>query len=237
LSAEKKSILFALDQAEELYSLSDEKEKMFFLQALGYLLEHKENFFAIWTLRSDFLKEYQLDASSKELHGLSEIFSLNALSQQSISSVIREPAKVAGMSVDDELIEKIKEDLTTTDALPILALCLNELYHKHKKSGRLTLSHYENLTQNGTNPLENIIKEKANEAIKAFKDDGRTLLALKNAFIPHLIRVNSENEYIKRVAKLAELPEEAHKVIEALVKQRLLITKNIELEEFLEIPH
>ena len=237
LSLEKKSILFALDQAEELYSLSDEEEKAFFLQALGYLLEHKENFFAIWTLRSDFLKEYQLDASSKELHRLSEIFSLNALSQQSITSVIREPAKVAGMSVDDELIEKIKEDLTTTDALPILALCLNELYHKHKKSGHLTLSHYENLTENGTNPLENIIKEKANEAIKAFKDDNKVLLALKSAFIPHLIRVNSENEYIKRVAKLAELPEEAHKVIESLVKQRLLITKNIEDEEFVEIAH
>lgn len=186
LSVETKSILFSVDQAEELYSVSETKEKEQFLRTLAYLLESKENFFTIWTLRSDFLKEYQTDVSSKALHIFDAIYSLSPISKENIASVIREPAKVAGMIVDDEVIETIKEDLKTTDALPILALCLNELYQKHKKSGRLTLSDYQNLTVDGSNPLENIIKEKADEAIKAFKDDKEVLLALKNAFIPHL---------------------------------------------------
>ena len=237
-SSQEVSILLPVDQAEEFYSIADQKEKERFFEVLNYLVEQKENFFTIWTLRADYLKEFQTDKNTKTIQKYEEIFSLTPVSKEQIASIVKEPAYVAGIDIDDKLVEKIKEDIKTTDALPLLALCLHELYLKHGGDGRLTLSDYQSLADDKeTNPIENIIKIKADEAIARYMQDKKKIKALKEAFIPHLVRVNSKNEYVKKPANLNTLPENAKDMIEVLVKARLLILKADNNETTIEISH
>ncbi|QOR61230.1 TIR domain-containing protein [Sulfurovum sp. ST-21] len=231
------AILFPVDQAEELYSLAEKDEKEQFFRSLYYLLKEKEHFFAIWTLRADFLKEFQADKALKPICKTMELFALTPLRKENVSSIIKDPAVVAGIDIDERLIEKIKEDMQTTDALPLLALGMSELYQKYGKSGQITLEGYKALARGEENPLEHIIQQKAEEAIKGFREDAETMRALKEAFIPHLVRVNSKNEYIKRIALWEELPAKAYAVLEELVKARLLIKKSEEGKEVIEISH
>ena len=230
------SILLPIDQAEEFYSIATIKEKEQFFEILSYLLSEKDNFFVVWTLRSDFLKEYQLDEETEVIHKNEILFGLTPLSKENVASIIIEPAKIASIVIDDKLIEKIKEDIQTTDALPLLALCLNELYSKYHEEGRFTLTNYQNLTDSKeNNPLETIVKKRADEAIENYKKED--LIALKKAFIPHLVRVNSKNEYVKHTALWNNLPLSAYKILEELIKARLLIKSYSDEKVLLEISH
>ena len=235
-SMQYRSILLPIDQAEEFYAVATLEEREKFFKILSYLLTEKENFFMVWTLRSDFLKEYQLDKSTKMIHQNEILFGLTPLSKDNVVSIITEPAKIAGITIDVKLVEKIKEDIKTTDALPLLALCLNELYSKYHQDGRFTLSHYQNLTDSKkNNPLETIVKKRADEAIKNYNEED--LKVLKKVFIPHLVRINNKNEYTKHTALWKNLPIQAHKILEELIKSRLLIKSYVDNEILLEISH
>jgi hypothetical protein len=57
---------------------------------------------------------------------------------------------------------------------------------------------------------------------------------LRRAFIPFLARINPENnEPMRQVAKLSELPAEVHPLVERLVEARLLIRD----KDFIEVAH
>ena len=134
------------------------------------------------------------------------------------------------------MIEKIKIDIQTSDALPLLALCLNELYQKHGKTDKhLTLNNYLYLGKEEQNPLNTIIQRIADDAIKYFTDEEKKIL--KQAFIPYMISINNQNEYIKKEALWDVIPRESHKILEELVKSRLLIKHNKDGKETIEIAH
>lgn len=226
---ENKFILLSLDQAEELYSISDKEEKKFFMRAVSFLLKEREEFFMLWTLRSDFLKAFQTDNEAEVLRNTIEPYILSPIKNENITDIILKPAKIAEVEIDNMLVDKIKNDIKTTDALPLLALCLNRLYIQKKLSTQkqdreLSIKDYQALAPNSTNPLEEIIQNIANKSIQHFSDNEKEIL--KKCFIPHMVSVNNQNEYIKKEAQWEDMPTEAHSILEALVKARLLIKKN-----------
>jgi len=221
------SILIPIDQAEEFYTSSEEYEKKCFYQCFSYLLQ-KQYIFAISTMRADFLKDYQVDIDIKDIQESTDIITLPPMREEKIYAVIKKPAKVCSINVDDELIERIKLDVKTLNALPILALCLNQMYEKHAKyNHNLTLEDYYNLGNKNENPLDTIIKNIVNEAMNNFTEEEQN--NLKYAFIPHLVSVNEQGDYVKISAPLNNLPTYTHSMIEALVKARLLLKNDNEI--------
>ena len=81
----------------------------------------------IWTLRSDYLKSFQIDDVMKDIHRYHTIKAITPIKKEEISTIIRYPAEKSNMIMEESLIERLKNDLQDTIALPLLAYTLNEL--------------------------------------------------------------------------------------------------------------
>lgn len=219
------TFLLPIDQAENLYTTSEPKHRSLFIRLLKYLISHHKNFFILWTLRSDFLKDFQSDKEMRIIIEQNQIQTLTHIKPEYITDIIAKPAEIVGLKIEDKLIKKIQIDMQTSDALPLVSLALSELYEQHKTTNTptITLATYQALSKDkNTNPLESIVQEKAEEAITDFRDK-KSLKALKNAFIPHLVRIGEQGQYIKRVANWSELPKDSQDAITQLIEARLLI--------------
>ena len=66
----------------------------------------------------------------------------------------------------------------------------------------------------------------ADQAIGGLKPADAELAALRDAFVPHLVRVRlDDGKRVRQPARLSELPAEALRLIGALVEARLLSTR------------
>ncbi len=221
LKSHNVKILLPIDQAEEILTAANEEEKARFFMILRYLLEEKSGFYLVWTLRSDQLKKYQNDKTLEFLHQKDETLLLKPIASKELKSIIQEPAFTSDIDVDEAVVEAIKEDISSTTSLPLLAYLLQTLYRNitAQKQKRITLDNYKALAHNGKNPIESIINEQADKIYESYKDEGQ----IKALFIDHLVKVNNDESVSKQSAKLQNIPIELHPVIEAFVQRRLLI--------------
>jgi len=214
-------ILLAIDQGEELFAGSDPEQTSQFFHLLSALLDGQLPFLVVMSLRSDFLGWLQQDPRLKAPF---EQFSLKPMPLERVRAIIEGPAKVAGIAVDDGLVTAAIADARTEDALPLLAFALRELYDRFASSSRLTAESYRALgdPQAQLSPLENAVRRKADEILAAAKPSPEDLNALKEAFIPAMVRVNPEGEYVRRPAPFDSIPPRALPLIERLAGGRLL---------------
>ena len=227
------TILVSLDQAEELFTnVAADLAADFFL-LLNAMLADGTPFVAIFTLRSSYL------AALQKADGLTASFepvSLSPMPVDRIGTVVRGPARIAGIKVDDDLVSALVNDAATPDALPLVAITLNELYHRFGKTGHFTRQAYESLGRRseGLSTLANTVRARAQTALKDIHD----VAALREAFIPALVRINKEGDFVRQTALLSNLPESAHPAIAALVEARLLVRGLDEDEgEIIEVAH
>ena len=214
-------ILLVIDQGEELFAAADPAQTEPFFRALNSLLDERLPFLAVMSLRSDYLGRLQQEP---RLQAPFEQFSLKPMPLERVRAIIEGPAKVAGVAVDDGLVTAAVTDAQTEDALPLLAFALRELYDRFASSGRLTAESYRALgdPQAQLSPLENAVRRKADEVLAAARPAPEDLDALKEAFIPAMVRVNPEGEYVRRPAPVDSIPSRALSLIERLAKARLL---------------
>lgn len=234
--ANEAQILIAIDQGEELVGGADTKETEQFLKVLNSLLDERLPFLAIMTLRSDLLGMFQ---QLPDLAAPFEQFSLKPTPLERMRDIIEGPAKVAGITVDNALVTAATADAKTDDALPLLAFALRELFDRFAATGRLTAEAYQALgdSQAKLSPLENSVRRKAEEVLGAAKPSPEDLQALKEAFIPAMVRVNAEGEYVRRPARMDSLSPRAGPLIERLVKARLLIIRQEQDTSMVEVSH
>lgn len=215
-------ILISIDQGEALFTATDQAETELFLKLMNVLLSDDMPFTALMGLRSDHLAHVQQARGLKISH---ETISLKPIPLERVRDVIEGPARVAELTVEDDLISEATRDATTDDALPLLALALRELYDRFSRSRRLTVEAYRALGDQAAHlsPIENAVRRKADEVLKEVGPTTEQLDALRNAFIPAMVRVNSEGEYVSRTAALGPLPQLAKPLIERLANARLLV--------------
>jgi WD40 repeat protein len=229
-------ILITVDQAEELFGAAERAGSEKFLQLLNALQDEHLPFIVALTMRSDYLGELQ---EAPALTAPFEEFSLKPMPLARVREIIEGPAGVAGLAVDEALIAAAMQDAATDDALPLLAFALRELYDRFGKNKHLTLQAYQALGDDAgeLSPLENAVRRKADEVLAAAKPEAEELQALREAFVPAMVRINSEGEYVRRPARLDQLPVKAQSLIERLAKARLLIIhKELELT-MVEVAH
>jgi WD40 repeat protein len=229
-------ILLVIDQGEELFtgSVPDQAEQFF--RVLNVLLDEDLPFLAAMSLRSDTLGRLQQEL---RLQVPFEQFSLKPMPLDRVREIIEGPAKVVGIGVDDGLVTAAVADAQTEDALPLLAFALRELYDRFASGGRLTAESYRALgdPQAQLSPLENAVRRKADDVLAAAKPAPEDLLALKEAFIPAMVRVNPEGEYVRRPAAIDAISPRALPLIDRLAKARLLTIRDEQGVKTVEVAH
>jgi WD40 repeat protein/type II secretory pathway predicted ATPase ExeA len=235
-AANEAQILITVDQAEELFGAAEKTEAEQFLRVLNSLQDERLPFLVAASLRADYLGALQQEPL---LTAPFEEFSLKPMPLARVRDIIEGPARVAGLTVDDALVAAAMNDAATDDALPLLAFALRELYDRFGRKRHLTLEAYRALGDDAgqLSPLENAVRRKADEVLAAAKPSPEDLQALREAFVPAMVRVNAEGEYVRRPASLEALPAKARPLIERLARARLLIIQKEQDLTIVEVVH
>jgi WD40 repeat protein len=228
-------ILIPIDQAEELFGVADPDEARRFLEILSQALSESLPFLAVMAMRSDFLGQLQ---SAAALTAKFEEFSLGPMPLARVPQIIEGPARVAGLSVEDAFVQRAARDAETEDALPLLAFALRELLNRSPNKS-LTLAGYAALGDEkaGLTPLENAVRQAADEVLAEAKPADDELTALREAFVPAMVRVNDQGEYVRRPAGWDELPAKGRPLLERLAKARLLVLRQDGDARVVEVAH
>ena len=230
------TVLITIDQAEELFGYSDGEAAARFLRLLRAGLETGDRrLMAIATMRSDFLDQFQnhpvLQDSEYPHHFRYRNLPVEAMPQKGFPEVIRGPARLAGLQLDDGLVDAMVNDTGTRDALPLLAFTLRRLYDRFRDDGRLTLEEYESLGR-----LEGAIREAAEQIITDAKPSKEELAALQGAFVPGMVGFNG-TEFTRRRAYFNELPLPAHPLLDRFIEARLLSKQDSGGGKTIEVAH
>jgi WD40 repeat protein/tetratricopeptide (TPR) repeat protein len=240
---EPPTIVFSIDQGEELFGSEGDREAGELLHLLGQVLSRREragtpaqSVLAIIVIRSDSYERLQTTAQLQHVSPF--LFSLPPIVSAEYKAVIEGPARrqtEAGreLTVDPLLTETLVTGATGADALPLLAFTLERLFVEHGGDGNLRLGEYEALGG---------VRGSIEAAVAAaFAEPGRDPAVpaeagerdrlLREGFIPWLAGVDPDTEQPKRrVAKWDELPSATHPLIVRLIEQRLLVLDRRKLE-------
>jgi WD40 repeat protein len=235
-SANEAQILLPIDQGEELFGAADSDQAKRFCEILNVALSSDLPFIAVIAMRSDYLGLLQ---SAEHLNARFEEFSLGPLPVARIAQIIEGPARVAGLGIDEAFVHQAVKDAKTEDALPLLAFALRELYDSAAGDNYLSLAEYNALgdAKEGLTPLENAVRKAADNVLTEARPGDEELTALREAFVPAMVRVNDQGEYVRQPARWDDLPNKSHALLEQLAKARLLIVSQDGDDRMIEVAH
>jgi tetratricopeptide (TPR) repeat protein len=218
--APQATLIVAVDQAEELFTIRGKEAQGDFFKCLSGLLAEDNPALGVLTLRSDHLPDLQ---TAENLAVPFEEFSLKPMPIERLGLIVKGPAEIVGLTIEDNLVSALMRDAKTHDALPLVAFVLRRLYDRHSVGGILTHAHYELMRDDKLSPLEVAVRDAANEAMAKENPTQEVLDALREAFVPALVRVNDEGGFVRQSAKSELLPTRAQKMLRSLADARLLI--------------
>ena len=177
--------------------------------------------------------------------GYPDILPLLPVSPASYRDVILEPLRVLARSgrrvtITALLAERLTSDAVGADALPLLAFTLSHLYQEFGAGGTIDVEQYEQIGGiAGTIQLalkHALAKPGADPVIPATREAQHA--ALRAAFIPWLARINPDTgAAMRRVARVADLPDGGRAMVKRLVEARLLVADQRSGEQVVEIAH
>ena len=225
--ARNATVLLPVDQFEEVFTVASAAERTAFMRLLAATLDPARDLplMVVATGRSDVLEGL---IQAGDLAHLTETFPLPLMPLDRVPRLVEGPAAVAGINVEKGLAERIARDVESAEALPLLAHALWLLYRRGGDDKKLTLAEYEALgdPQRGLNPISNSVRLVADQAVAGLRPTEQELAALRDAFVPHLVRIRLEDgKRVRQAARMAELPPGSLRLIRALVQARLLTTR------------
>ncbi|WP_288928467.1 toll/interleukin-1 receptor domain-containing protein, partial [uncultured Maritimibacter sp.] len=225
------TILIAIDQGEEVFTLAEPAAARAFLTLLNAAMAEDLPFLAVIAMRSDYLDALQ---AMGVLLREPEVVSPSPMPVERIGAVVRGPARLADITVDDDFVAAVtadagRGDTGRGDTLPLVAFLLARIYETHGKADRhLSLADYDTFrdVSGGLSPLENAVRLVAEDALPASGEQARAAnAALREAFVPALVRLSEEGEFTRRPAPLSTLPAAANPWIDLLVAARVLVRR------------
>ena len=237
------TVLLPIDQFEEVFTVATAEERTAFLRLVCAVLDPARGLplLVVATGRSDVLEGL---IATGDLGQLTETFPLPLMPLDRVPRLVEGPATVASINVEKGLPERIARDVENAEALPLLAHTLWLLYRRSGGDKKLTIAEYEALgdAQRGLNPIQNSVRLVADQAIAGLRPSPRELAALRDAFVPHLVRIRLEDgKRVRQAARLSELPADAHRLVQALVAARLLTIRGdrdgTEQQQLVEVTH
>jgi hypothetical protein len=218
------TLVLALDQAEELLTAEAGDDAAELLDLIRSALAVVGNeILVIATIRSDRLGAWQQHPSIKATaeHGELpfEMLPLGSMPMAQIGDIVRGPASYEGLRIDDDLVDAIRADTATPDALPLLAYTLQYMHDHFAGDGRLTLAEYRSF-----GGLEGSVRSQADAAIPVDRLSEEDRRALREAFVPGLVRATSEGGFSRSRARLATLSPRAEPYLRRLIDDARLLT-------------
>jgi hypothetical protein len=148
------------------------------------------------TLRADFLTRAAESATRLPELLQASTFQLPPPRRDALAEMIRLPAQVAGVTLEDDVAYKILEDAgDDPGVLPLVAFCLSELYQKRGPERCITLSKYQEM-----GGLHGAIGKIVDEATKRTQQRDKTLEIL----FSKLVTVDRHGHAVRRRANSAE---------------------------------
>jgi len=223
------TLVVPVDQAEELFNADAGPEAPHFLELLASLVQHEAGvtpaLIVAATIRAD---RYEPLQTASELAGVRRVVfdELGPLPAAGYTEVITGPARratAAGrrLTVEPALVDRLlTETAEGADALPLLALTLERLYHDFGAGGDLTVAEYESL-----GGMAQVVQTAVDQLLAADPEQRQAQLdILHDAFIPWLATINPDSdEPMRRLARWDDLPAASHPLIQAMVEKRLLV--------------
>ena len=241
------TIILPIDQAEELFSADATEETHGLLDLIGTVLrnpltnqsERHMPIIVVFTIRSD---RYERLQTAPELVGLKTVLfdALRPMPPAQFKDIIEKPASRAlvngkQLKVAAELVSQLLNDCTQgADTLPLLGLTMARLYRAYGTDGDLRLDEYRDM-----GGMTDVITTEA-ESILSIDPSTRSsqLKLLHAAFIPSLATINTDNDQLmRRVARMSDLPKDSRPLIQALIEKRLLLSDQRNGEQIVEVAH
>jgi WD40 repeat protein len=219
------AVLLVLDQMEELLGLSDAHACNRFLDLLRHALERGDGrLLVLATLRSEYLGEVQilpfLTTPTPLPYGEQ---TLDPVPLERLDIIIREPGRRWPQPVEfaDRLVERIVRDTGARDALPLLAFTLHRLWcdTAARADGLFQNEEYERL-----GGLEGSVRTAADEALALPRRTPAEIEALREVFVPALVRVDAEGVRTRRRAFLADIAPATRALLKGFIDLGLLVT-------------
>jgi WD40 repeat protein len=216
------SIVLLIDQAEEIFTDATPDGLQAFFRLLGALQDPALPFLIVATIRSDYLPRLQ---RMPDFSASYDLFPLDPMPLERVGALIRGPARLVGLEVDEEMVSAVTKDAKTDDALPLIAFVLRRLYDTFGPRQIWTLALYESLGNrvDRLSPLENAIRTSAEEALMGASIEQSQ--AVKAAFIPALVRLSADGFFVRRPERLSSVPDAARPFIARLIIARLLVAR------------
>jgi hypothetical protein len=230
------NVLLVIDQAEELITLSGEREQQLFLKLLGGGLNEESPLWVVATVRSEFLSTAPGRAGLAEV--VDDTLMVEPLSRTRLPEVIERPAQRAGLDFEAGLVARMVEETSGGDALPLLAYTLQELWELMRREGRLKgpvrFADYE-----AVGGVVGALERRADRITDTLTRRGQGPLILPTLL--KLTSVEGEEEPTRRRVWRSELAPEEQEVVDAFVEARLLSSGKGEGGEedaaFVEVAH
>jgi len=160
-------LLVFIDQFEELFTLAPEAHRLPFTILLDRMAS-TPGLRTLVTLRADFYQRcLDYPHLTTLLRQAQASFPLHTPDMPALYEMIIGPARVAGLSFDDDLVSRILRDTgSAPGALALMAFALHELYRASTPGTRLTLAAYE-----GFGGVQGAIGRRANTATHSAEEE------------------------------------------------------------------
>jgi tetratricopeptide (TPR) repeat protein len=219
------TVVIPVDQGEELFNEEGWQEAGRFMELIGAASAHDLRLITVVAMRSDSFPHLQ---NETRLSSVAKApLDLPALPVGSMRVVIEGPARVAKppIKLDPDLVDALLEDSGGPDSLPLLAFTLGRLLQDYGAEKKLTLAQYDRLGRvNGAiNATVSEVLERGMRLGALPRDKAALDALLREAFIPHLARVNKAGQFVRRVAVRTELPARSLAVVDLFVEAHLLL--------------
>ncbi|MCM3885704.1 TIR domain-containing protein, partial [Frankia sp. R82] len=211
-------LLLVIDQAEELLTSTSETERQRFASLLWEASGERVRVVA--TIRSDFLDPLLLLAADTHLP-VQDAFTLAPLGRDLLPLVIREPARRAGIRIDDELVARLVADTGGGQALPLLAFTLAQLANGVRRGGALSTTHYDTL-----GGVHGALARHADEALAVAVDQNSHTREEVLAGLLRLVTVDGDGQISRRRVHLDDVDSATRTDLVVFVDHRILTTSN-----------
>lgn len=224
----RRHLLIVVDQAEQLLNVSspaklDTFARLFHPDAAGpvqWLL----------TMRSEFIDRLVAHPQLQDVQVAP--FPLKPLSPAKMSLIIQHPARLAGLSVDAELVETMVSDARSGEALPLLAYTLQRLALGVQRGGALSMERYEDL-----GGVAGALSHRADLALEAAAERSGWSREDVIASLLHLVVTDEHERTVKVDTDFAAQPDTIRRAWEPFIDERLLISHRQGEQVLVSIAH
>ncbi|UOY03819.1 toll/interleukin-1 receptor domain-containing protein [Blastococcus sp. PRF04-17] len=211
----RRRLLVVVDQFEEIVTRSTPDARARFAETVCPALSGPVQLVA--TMRPEFLEPLLTDealaALPKRLHTIAP------LRRDALRAVVEKPARLAGIEVDDALVDRLVADTDSGDALPLLAYTLAELAEGIPRGGRLLAGRYEQL-----GGVQGALVRQADAALETAVSSGGLPAEQVVTELLRLVTVDERGRRTRSRVPRDELPPAVAAAFDAFIARRLLVT-------------